>query len=98
VDDWLEHQLDLLEEKTSTTNPQRYVETDERLWTNFETAFQDAFQDTTRAQDAYTALMQLEMKGKDIDTDIATFDRLVARAGWSTSDKGVMEKFQNGLA
>jgi hypothetical protein len=42
--------------------------------------------------------MQLEMKGKDIDTYIATFDRLVARAGCSTSDKGVMEKFRNGLA
>ena len=41
--------------------------------------------------------MQLEMKGWDIDTYIATFDRLVARTGWSTSDKGIMEKFQNGL-
>ena len=41
--------------------------------------------------------MQLEMKGWDIDTYIATFNRLVARAGWSTSDKGIMEKFRNGL-
>ena len=42
--------------------------------------------------------MQLEMKGWDINTYIATFDWLVARAGWSTSDKGVMENFRNGLA
>ena len=42
--------------------------------------------------------MQLEMKGWDTDTYIATFDRLVARAGWSASDKGIMEKFRNGLA
>ena len=42
--------------------------------------------------------MQLEMKGWDIDTYIATFDRLVARAGWSASDKGIMEKFRNRLA
>jgi hypothetical protein len=41
--------------------------------------------------------MQLEMKGWDVDTYIATFDRLVARAGWSASDKGIMEKFHNGL-
>ena len=41
--------------------------------------------------------MQLEMKGWDVDTYIATFDRLVARAGWSASDKGIMEKFRNGL-
>jgi hypothetical protein len=97
VDDWAENQLDQLEEKTSPTNPNRYADTDERLWTEFETAFQAAYQDTTRAQDAYTVLMQLEMKGMDIDTYIATFDRLVARVGWATSDKGIMEKFQNGL-
>ena len=42
--------------------------------------------------------MQLEMKGWDIDTYITTFDRLVACARWSASDKGIMEKFQNGLA
>ena len=97
VDDWAEHQLDELEEKTSLNNPNRYTDTDERLWTEFETAFQAAYQDTTRAQDAFTALMQLEMKGWDVDTYIATFDRLVARAGWSASDKGIMEKFRNGL-
>ena len=74
VDDWAEHQLDQLEEKTSLTNPNRYVDTNGRLWTEFETAFQAAYQDTTRAQDAYPALMQLEMKGWDIDTYIATFD------------------------
>ena len=98
VDDWAENQLDQLEEKMSPTNPNQYADTDERLWTEFETAFQAAYQDTTRAQDAYTTLMQLEMKGMDIDTYIATFDRLVACAGWSASDKGIMEKFRNGLA
>ena len=97
VDDWAEHQLDQLEEKTNPLNPNQYADTDERLWTEFETAFQTAYQDTTRAQDAFTALMQLEMKGWDVDTYIATFDRLVARAGWSASDKGIMEKFRNGL-
>ena len=97
VDDWAEHQLDQLEEKMSLMNPNCYAETDKQLWTEFETAFQAAYQDTTRAQDAYIALMQLEMKGMDIDTYIATFDRLVARAGWSTSNKGIMEKFRNGL-
>ena len=47
VDDWAEHQLDQLEEKTSLANPNRYADTDERLWTKFETAFQAAYQDTT---------------------------------------------------
>ena len=41
--------------------------------------------------------MQLEMKGWDVNMYIATFDQLIACAGWSTSDKGVMEKFRNGL-
>ena len=60
-------------------------------------AFQATYQDTTRAQDAYTALMQLEMKRWNINTYIATFNQLMACAGWSTSDKGIMEKFHNGL-
>ena len=97
VDDWAENQLDQLEEKTNPVNPNHYADTDERLWTEFEAAFQTSYQDTTRQQDAFTALMQLEMKGWDVDTYIATFDRLVARAGWSASDKGIMEKFRNGL-
>ena len=49
VDDWVEHQLDQLEEKTSPANPNCYADTDERLWTEFETAFQATYQDTTRA-------------------------------------------------
>ena len=97
VNNWAKHQLDQLEEKMSLTNPNHYAETDEQLWTEFETAFQATYQDTTQAQDAYTALMQLEMKGWDINMYIATFDWLIAQAGWSTSDKGVMEKFRNGL-
>ena len=90
---WAENQLDQLEEKISPANPNRYGDTDERLWTEFKTAFQATYQDTTRAQDAYTALMQLEMKGMDIDTYIATFDWLVARTGLAMSNKGIMEKF-----
>lgn len=97
VDDWAEHQLDQLEEKTSLTYPNRYADTNKHLWTEFETAFQNMYQDTTRTQDAYMALMQLEMKGLDINTYITTFDRLVTHAGWSTSDKGIMEKFRNEL-
>ena len=98
VDDWAKHQLDQLEEKTSLTNPNHYAETNKQLWTEFETAFQATYQDTTKAQDTYTALMQLEMKGWDINTYISTFDWLIACARWVTSDKGVMEKFRNGLA
>ena len=41
--------------------------------------------------------MQLEMKGWDIDTYIATFNSLVVCARWATSNKGIMEKFRNGL-
>ena len=37
------------------------------------------------------------MKGWDINTYIATFNHLVAHAGWATSNKGIMEKFRNGL-
>ena len=39
VDDWVEQQLDQLEEKINLTNPNCYAEMDERLWAEFETPF-----------------------------------------------------------
>lgn len=42
----------------------------------FETAFNDTWMDTSKKQNAYDQLMKLVMNGWDIDTYIATFERL----------------------
>ena len=76
VDNWQEARL---EELTSTNlHPDN-----EALWINFEQKFKDAYTDSNKKRAAYDKLMTLQMKGGDIDTYIATFDNLLAKAGWT---------------
>ena len=42
--------------------------------------------------------MKLQMKDLDIDTYIATFERLTAAARWEADAKGTIARFQVGLA
>ena len=53
------------------------------LWANFEQKFKDMYTDSNKKRAAYDKLMTLQMKGGDIDTYIATFDNLLAKAGWT---------------
>jgi Retrotransposon gag protein len=74
VEDWQEARL---EELTNTTlHPD-----DEALWTTFEQRFKDTYTDSNKKREAYNKLMALKMIGGDIDTYIATFDNLLAKAG-----------------
>jgi hypothetical protein len=89
VDDWQEARL---EELTSTNlHPD-----DEALWTNFEQKFKDAYTNNNKKRAAYDKHMTLQMKGGDIDTYIATFDNLLAKAGWTRGEEAA-DFFQKGL-
>ena len=81
VNDWVNTQENNLVTRTDTTHPNHVREDDERLWTEFEMAFQDAWTDTSKKQNTYDQLMKLTMAGWDIDTYIATFERLALAAG-----------------
>jgi len=59
-----------------------YADNDENLWNEFVNDFAQAFVDTAAAEQAYVDLSKLEMKGDEIDKYIATFEHLLARAGW----------------
>jgi len=96
IDAWVDAQETALEAKTTcAANP--IAETDEVLWNEFETAFKAAWKDTTRTQSAYEQLMKLEMKNSDIDTYIATFERLANAAEWEANAKGTIARFKVGL-
>ena len=41
--------------------------------------------------------MRLQMKERDVDTYIATFERLAAAAGWELDAAGTIARFRNGL-
>jgi hypothetical protein len=72
-------------------------ETDEILWQEFEAAFQMAWMDTSKKQNAYDQLMKLTMNGWDIDTYIATFDCLALATGWALDNEGTIICFREGL-
>jgi Ty3 transposon capsid-like protein len=89
VDDWQEARLDELVNSN-------LVPDDEALWTNFEQKFKDAYTDSNKKRAAYDKLMTLQMKGGDIDTYIATFNNLLAKAGWTQGEEAA-DFFQKGL-
>ena len=98
VNDWVNTQEKNLVTRTNTTRPNHVREDDERLWTEFETAFQNAWTDTSKKQNAYDQLMKLTMAGWDIDTYIATFKRLALAAGWALNAEGTIVCFREGLS
>ena len=83
---------------TDTTHINHIRKDDERLWTAFKMAFQDAWMDTSKKQNTYNQLMKLTMEGWDIDNYIATFDRLALAAGWELNAEGTIVHFREGLS
>ena len=92
IDDWVNAQ-----ETHLTTRTTFVQETDPVLWTEFATAFQDAWKDTSKKQNAHEQLHKLVMKGWDIDTYIVTFERLALAANWALPAEGTIMQFRQGL-
>ena len=68
------------------------------LWAEFETVFNNAWMDTSKKQNAYDQLMKLTMAGWDIDTYIATFERLALAAIWALNAEGTIVWFRESLS
>ena len=98
VNDWVNTQENNLVTHTDTTQPNHVREDDEVLWAEFDTAFHDAWTDTSKKQNAYDQLMKLTMAGWDIDTYIATFEWLALAAGWALNAEGTIIRFREGLS
>ena len=98
INDWVNTQENNLITRTDTTKPNHVREDDEVLWAEFETAFHDAWTDTSKKQNAYDQLMKLTMAGWDIDTYITTFERLALAAGWALDAEGTIVRFREGLS
>ena len=98
INDWIDQQEKKLDARIDTTKRGHVQETDEILWNEFETAFLAAWTDTSKKQNAYDQLMRLTMNGWDVDTYIASFDRLTLAAGWDQDSEGTIAKFREGLS
>ena len=97
INDWVDQQEKRLAARTDTTRRHPVPETDEVLWDEFETAFLNAWTDTSKKQNAYDQLMRLTMNGWDVDTYIATFNCLALAARWDLDSEGTIAKFREGL-
>ena len=98
INDWVDQQEKKLAARTDTTKLNHVQETDKVLWAEFETAFLAAWTDTSKKQNVFDQLMRLTMQGWDVDTYIATFDRLTLAAGWDSNSEGTIAKFREGLS
>ena len=98
VNDWVNTQENNLVTCSDTTQPNHIHKDNEVLWAEFKTVFNDAWMDTSRKQNAYDQLMKLTMARWDIDTYIATFERLALVAGWALNAKGTIIQFREGLS
>jgi hypothetical protein len=69
----------------------------EALWDWFILAFQQAFTDTMKSEDALSKFLTIKMIGNDLDMYIATFDHLRDTAGWERDSQGTILLFRQGL-
>jgi hypothetical protein len=97
VEDWVNNQATLLEQRVDTTRTPHITEANEVLWTEFETAFQSTWKDTTRTQSMYDQLMKLQMKDLNVNTYNTMFERLATAAEWEADAKGTIARYHTGL-
>jgi hypothetical protein len=96
VDDWVSDQVnELMERATDVNNP--VPRTEEVHWTALQTAFDSAFTDTAKKQNAHNALQQLQMRGDDLDSYVATFKHLAKQAGYPLAEAGTVHLFALNL-
>jgi hypothetical protein len=102
VDNWVTEKINQLRRAVLGDPAQgiaaTHLPTDEDLWNNFGADFRSTFEDTASEENAYAKLKSLRMEGDQIDEYIATFEVLLAKAGWRRNDKGSIDLFFNGLS
>ena len=96
VDDWKADQIaNLVEKTTCANNP---IGHDKNvLWTEYETAFNNTFTDTTKKQKAQASIKHLRMQDQDLDTYIERFKHLARDAGYNLTALGTADLFALGL-
>ena len=94
VNAWAVEQSDKLEQKVTI---QRFAETDEQLWKDFESNFKTAYTDLADQPRTHQELLNLRMSGTDLDTYNAEFNRLYKVAGFTENELGTIELYKKGL-
>jgi hypothetical protein len=96
VEDWVSDQVQILMDRAMRAqNPIPHG--NDIHWTELETAFDAAYTDTAKQQNAHVALQQLQMRKDDLDAYIATFKHLASKAGYALTEAGTVHLFALGL-
>jgi hypothetical protein len=69
----------------------------ESHWRDFEKAFKDTFMDIAESVKAENDLKSLRMISGNINSYIATFMKLLRKAGYQETEHGSLELFKKGL-
>jgi hypothetical protein len=96
VKDWILDQIDALVDKT-TRAVDRIPQTEDQLWTEMEAAFDAAFTDTTKKQQAFNTLQNFRMNKDDLNTYVATFKHLAKTTGYTLNEPETPYLFALGL-
>ena len=96
VKDWVKDQVAELVDKT-TRAVDRVGQNEDRLWNEYAAAFDAAFTDTTKKQQAFNKLQHLRMRADDLDSYVATFKHLAKVAGYTMNEPGTTYLFALGL-
>ena len=81
IRNWVKHVMNQIDEMLDRQRFQPLKAEDERLWGVFQLEFETAFTNTTKVQDAETALEHIHIQqGENIDQYIAHFEDLMERA------------------
>ena len=97
VEDWVDSQDWQLKQCLDHDCDGYIADSNEILWDEFEAAFKLAWKDGEKAQRAYEQLMRLTMKDLNIDSYMATFERLSLAVGLELDAQGTIERYQCGL-
>ncbi len=96
INDWVFDQIQILQNRHHRTVDPVGKDQDKH-WNEFIAAFDAAFLDSTKAQQAHVALQQLNMRGNDLDSYTATFKHLAKVAGYNLTNLGTVHLFAMGL-
>jgi Retrotransposon gag protein len=75
----------------------RVPQSSDTLWDSFEHDFRTAYVDSDAKLNALQKFQELKMIGGDINSYIATFDRLREESSYREDDLGAIVKFREGL-
>ena len=98
VDNWVDVQHNWINEQHTPTDPNtnhvQVPSTDPIYWTYFITEFNQDFADSAEKQNVVTELHRICMQGIDLNSYVARFKTLAAKARYGLNEEGTLNLFR----